>query len=302
MNPQFKTIQLAMDWLIPDYHASIITPDGEIYILGGQDSKDTNIKYNYVFKVNVKEGRLEQRAPMLQQRDSHAVCYNEEYLYVIGGLTLSKGRRVVSRECERYNIVTNKWTALAPVSLPVSNHCACVFQKKYIFCFGGRCQPNKLSNNIFKYTISKDVWVCIQLKMSIQSKQKFALTSQAACCQLNDDQVFVFGGYHENRNVSDQSFLFNHWVNEEVPNLVKSSVRRFEPLKEEENKKDVCLIKGLNVKKIVNAAPFWDKQIIMYKGKLFCLQNAVDPSNPKLVYKSTRKLLMFDGEEWRSLN
>lgn len=298
----FRRVQLTMDWPIPDYHASIVTPNGDIYLLGGRKSREPSVKYSEVFRVNLRERRLEPRASMLQRKDSHAVCYNDGYIYAIGGVILNKKKQTVSRACERYDIMMNKWVSLAQVRLPVSNHCACVFQKKYIFCFGGRCHPGKLSNYIFQYTIEKDFWTFIKPKMNELSINKFALTSQAACCQLNENQIFVFGGFHENRNASDQSFLFTYWKEEEVPTKMKSSVRRYEPQKESESKRDVCMVKGLNVKKTINAGPFLDKQIIAHQGKLFCLQNVLDPSNPTQVYVNTRRVLMFDGDEWKSLN
>lgn len=296
---KFKAIPLEMNFLIPDYHNSLITPSGEIYITGGQDSMDKNKRYNEVFTVDLEQRKLVQKASMLFKRDSHALCYNEGYIYAIGGISIDRqGKKVVTRTCEKYNILTDQWTEIAPLNLPICNHCACSFENKYIFCFGGRYQPNRISNNIFRYNIEKDIWQCLKLKINDQTEHRFGLTSQAACCQINKNQIFVFGGYHDNRTVSDQSFLLDcSGMIEEKTNMVEGLGNQ-----DQENKKEVCIIKGCNVKKTQFAAPFWDKQVIVHNEKMYCLQNFVAISNPKLSHGNVRRLLVFDGEKWSNLN
>jgi len=277
-----------MQGVIPDFHTSLSTPDGEIYMIGGRNGKNNDEKYNEVYTVDMPNKRLIKKASMKDKRDSHASCYAGGFIYVIGGVTLRDNKRTVLRSCERYDIVKDEWAEIAQVNMPVCNHCACVFNEKYIFCFGGRCQPEVLSNYIFKYTIENNTWTCIKL---LDHTQRFALTSQAACCQINEDFMFIFGGYQQNRAASNQSFLCTF-----------SSPEDSNKHKADSNKKDLCLIKQLNVKRIDNAAPFWDKQIIVHNEKIYCLQNEIAANNSKMVYSNRRRLMVFDGEQWHNLS
>jgi len=306
---KFTKILLDISFVIPDFHTSLSTPDGEIYLLGGRNAKNHDEKYNQVYTVDFQRKELVKKAPMRYKRDSHAICYNEGYIYVIGGVTFDKEKKKsVLRACERYNVARDEWTEIARVNMPVCNHCACVFQNKYIFCFGGRCQPEKLSNNIFRYTIEEDSWLCIKLQDSMQIRNKFAMTSQAGCCQINEDNIFVFGGYNENRTASNQSFLFSYSSNSSYNGGLNSLNSTHDDhsnsmLQEsEDKKKDICRIKQLNVKKINSAAPFWDKQVIVNNGKIYCLQNDVAAHNARLVYGNRRRLLIFDGTKWSNVN
>ena len=328
---KFETIPLSIDFEIPDYHNSLITPDGEIYLTGGQDPKDLNKKFREVYAVSFAKKTLIQKSSMITPRDSHALCYFKGHLYVIGGITInSQGKKTVTNKCEKYNIKDNKWQEIADLTLPVCNHSATVFQNKYIFCFGGRLLPNKLSNNILRYSLDKDEWLKIEVRPQIQTQNKLSLTSQATCYQINEGQIFIFGGYQADRNISSQSFLFEYCAaSNDVELKPKSSLKEdmeenksFLNFSSKENerkkgsgkrpprkkeggitgKKDICIIKGLNKKNLPHAAPFWDKQVIVDKGKIYCLQNVTMPNDPKLSYSTTRRILVFDGEKWTSLN
>ena len=120
---------------------------------------------------------------------------------------------------------------------------------------------------------------------SPSNNKKFALTSQGSCVQINDTDIFVFGGYYENRSISNQSFIFE--IKEEEDNQQPDKIiQKFS-------------IKSLNSKKVPFAAPFWDKQVFIYNKNLFCLQNIITYNDPKLSYISTRRALAFDGIKWK---
>ena len=272
-------------------------------MMGGRLSKNKRHRQSSdIYTVDLHEKRLIKKSSMLVKRDSHAICYTSGFIYIIGGITFdNENRPMVSRMCERYNVATNQSTEIAQAPLPVSNHSACVFQDSYIFCFGGRHKPNKLSNNILRYNIEKNAWLCLNLKANSHAKLNFGLTSQGNCCQINDGHIFIFGGYHENRAVSDQSFLFSYLSEAEESLFAKFKTQSQELQKEDIKNKGVWVIKGLNNKKVCFPAPFWDKQTIVQNGKIYCLQNAVSVNDPRVAYSNNRRVLMFDGNKWTSL-
>lgn len=57
---------------------------------------------------------------MLIPRDSHAMCYLNGYLYVVGGITISEGgKKVVTKKCEKYNIAGNFWMEIKDALMAV---------------------------------------------------------------------------------------------------------------------------------------------------------------------------------------
>ena len=296
---KFTKTPLAIDFEIPDYYGSIITPNGQIYLLGGRDP-EKSVNYRELYTVNLEQAKLEPRAPMLEKRDSHAVCYHRGEIFVIGGITLEvDGTKTVLRTCEKYNIASNRWSVIADAPLPISNHCACVFKEKYIFCFGGRYKPNKLSNNVLMYNISVNTWISIKVSLNVQSNKNFGLTSQAAACQINDNQIFVFGGFNKNKTASGQSFLFSYSPQPE--NKLSKSIAK-DALNQEHNTIGSCMVKAVNAHELDFAAPFWEKQAIVHENKVFCLQNVVAIENSRLSYSKMRRLLVFDGQKWSNLS
>jgi len=261
-------------------------------MMGGQNPENPEIRYNNTWELNISQKTLFPRANMISSRDSHAMCYIDGFIYVIGGISDEEEKKTVTRKCEKYDVFQDKWTPIAELSIPICNHCATPFNGKYIYCFGGRNQQGKLNNTILRYTIETDSWNCLKLRSLNKAKLRFSLTSQAACTQINDEQIFVFGGYLQDRKVSNQSFLLEVQEKQEEDLLSQEEVER----------KEKWQIKNVNRRPLTFAAPFWDKQVICYNGQLYCLQNVISINNPRVSYSTTKRLLVFDGVKWSNLN
>lgn len=287
IHPRFETHKLNIDFTIPDFHASILLPNKKIYIVGGQNLTQQGLKHKETYQLNIEDMQVTRCADLITARDSHSLVFCEGFIYALGGI-ISDGndektsRKVVTERCERYDIKNDCWSEIKPMEYPVCNHCSCVFNKKYIFTFGGRTSSTKLINKISRYTIATDSWLTLHMKPSDRIGG-FVLTSQACCRQINSKHIFVFGGYSEERNISNQSFVLE--VDEESS---EKGRRGFE-------------IKYINKKRLIFAAPFWEKQPIIHNNKLYCLQNIITHSNPKLSYCVSRRVLCFDGKKWSSI-
>ena len=72
---------------------------------------------------------------MITERSSHSVCYLGQKIYIIGGFVGAEGE--VTRECEVYDVKTNKCSRIAPLNTPSANSCATSFRDQYVFKFGG---------------------------------------------------------------------------------------------------------------------------------------------------------------------
>lgn len=83
-NVKWKTVKLAMNGEIPSFYKSIITPSGEIYLIGGVDGRN-NQKRSGIFIFNPERSSLEPVTDIAIARSSHAVCYMNGSIYIIGG-------------------------------------------------------------------------------------------------------------------------------------------------------------------------------------------------------------------------
>ena len=70
------------------------------------------------FRVNLDTGELTQKSNRESMRYAFGVCNIGHYLYLVGGTHISC---VDTKRCERYNILTNKWTSL-DIELPTVYH------------------------------------------------------------------------------------------------------------------------------------------------------------------------------------
>ena len=59
------------------------------------------------------------------------------------------------------------------------------------------------------------------------------------------------------------------------------------------------IIKCINIKPLPYAEAFWNSSPILYKGKLYALQNISNEYEGDVVYEGKRRILEFDSYEWR---
>jgi hypothetical protein len=61
--------------------------------------------------------------PLIEHIKRQAICYNEGYIYLIGGFDTITQKSV--KTCCRYNIVTEKWQQLSPILFDKMDSSAC---------------------------------------------------------------------------------------------------------------------------------------------------------------------------------
>ena len=71
---------------------------------------------------------------MINGRSSHAICYLNNSIYLIGGFDHNGNN---SRLCERLDLDTMSCAEIAPLNIPSANSCAVQFNNEYILRIGG---------------------------------------------------------------------------------------------------------------------------------------------------------------------
>lgn len=245
------------------------------------------------FKYDFSSNTLNSIASMKIARSGHGIAYMNERIYCIGGYTSDNG---CSRSCEKYDLTTETWEEIANLNYEANNACVCSFQNRFLFKFGGKLADKELNNYIERYCPIENVWGIIHVK-STYKLNEFSLLSSAACCQINKNQIFVFGGTFEDYSFkSNQSFLF------EVAMATKQDV--FTSMKSQKEEKNcVYLVKNINEKQVPFKEGFWNNTPIIYESEMYCLQNIPNKNNLNIVYNDRRRILKFDSSgNWCSYN
>ena len=277
----FQKIPLKIDFKIPPFHKSISLSNGELYLIGGSliDDPQKN-KSPFLYKYNFDKFTLNQVSTLIFPRSSHAICSMGKYIYIVGGFG---SKQVMLSECERYNLVTQQTQKIASLNNACASLSVCSFFQNYLFKFGGMEIQHNLSPYIEKYVIKDDRWVVLDPKLGgVQPEHFFALLSNSCCLQINKNDILVFGGYLDDNSGSSQTFLFTFDHNNSDDD-------------------DNTMIRNVNDKILPFGEGFWNNQAIVHERQVYALQNISHDKNEDCL-EDKRRILMFNGMEWKSYN
>ncbi|CAD8143838.1 unnamed protein product [Paramecium octaurelia] len=266
---QWLTRQI--DYQVPGFHKSIVAPNGDIYISGGVINSKDNRKDPIVRKYTL-DGRIQQIGQLTLPRSSHSMVYCNQAIYILCGFDEHSN---ITSSMEKYNINTQKMEQCAPCNKPANQPACCTFNDRYIYKFGGNDDNGQILLIIERYDTFTNKWEYINPEIDPLESSKFQTTFQSASCvQINQNNIFVFGGYdNEDRGVHF-SFLLN-----------------FE--------QDIHKIRQVDTRPLLYPEGFWNNQVIIHDHKMFVLQNIEIEANH--IDENNRCLLCFDGYRWSEL-
>ena len=281
-NKIFEKVTLNISTPIHYNHRTILTPNGEIYILGGflDNLNDSNEDvFNTLFRYDHANKTLVPLAKMTTLRNSFGMCCIKNKIYAVGGYNYKEGALI---KCEVYDIITNKWSPINFLNIKSMNHSITPLYETYIFKFGGMRynMPDRkeLSIDLFeRYDIKADFWEKIKLKDNNYFSTSPFITSHAGCCAINAHNILVFGGKNEKNEAQKQTYLIN------FPKLDFSNYSE----KEEMN----FSIIETNVKPLNIPAFFMNFSPIIKDKSLIVIGHIND---------SEKKILMFDTKSWKT--
>ena len=209
----FSAIQMDIDFEIPDYHRSIALPNGEIYLIGGEmnllEEKPT---INSVFSYDFIKKTLISKSSMKFARNSFGIVFLCDFIYVFGGFDKSDNS---SRKCERYSILLDEWFFISDIKEGLTDCCVAKFNHEFIYLFGGLKENNEINKEIAKYDPENDQWIQInfvfedEIQQQMKISKKFLFPYMAACCQINEEEILIFGGKDYSLNFSSQILVLN---------------------------------------------------------------------------------------------
>ncbi|KAL4449828.1 hypothetical protein ABPG74_008201 [Tetrahymena malaccensis] len=281
---KFYSIQMKTDdpsFTVPRFHKSITLRDGSIYLMGGVSPSSNHSKT--VYKYEFTKNKLQAVSEMITGRSGFGCVYSpfNHSIYVIGGASDEDG---VTNQCERYDINTNKWSSISYLNNPTFNPAVCYFQapngKNYLFKFAGKIDDDNLDTTIERYDLQSDRWEIIPTQTQIP-----ILLSSANCCQINSNNILVFGGvYTQSQEKASTCFLLN--IN--LDPITKNQL--------------VHEIKGINQIELPNAEGFSNQQSFIHDNQLYTIQNVSEKKNPDIIYLDRKRIISFNSHSWMVLN
>ena len=291
-------IPLNISFDIPAWHKSLITPTGDIYLIGGINSNEGNKELKLIFKFDYDELTLLEYPPILKERYGHELCYYNENIYIMGGSNDNDGMMTF---CEKYDLIEKKNKAMSPLKIKTFGGCSCLVNQEYIYLFGGLIEDKILNNSIQRYDINKDNWEIIEYKTNNNDDMQIPWCS--AAIQINFNQILVFGGYFAENEGSRTSFILELEKIEEKTIIAQKNKENLENKeiiensKNEENEKNHTLLRN-NKFDLPYGEGFWNNQVILQKEKIFCLQNIQNEEDTFATQLDLRRVLSFTGKKW----
>lgn len=200
-----KTIKLIIPFNIYPFSRSIITSDGIIYLLGGEDKIEGAKKEVYTFNIaNMdRDQKLYNKPSMLYKKYDFTLCFLDGCIYVICG---KNADNEIVASCERYTIATETWEMRSNANIRrYAASAATIKEKKKIFLFGGRGEAqNLMIKEIEEYCVETNIWKVLK----INETNNWKAVEVCAAVQLRKNEIIIFGGSDVNVEDSSDTYIF----------------------------------------------------------------------------------------------
>ncbi|EAR85568.1 kelch motif protein (macronuclear) [Tetrahymena thermophila SB210] len=266
---QFQQQILNIQFKIPMYHRSVMTPFGDTYITGGVDVNQKSYVLNTCYKLNYRQATLEPISSMYYPRSNHGIAFCEGYIYVCGGSTNQDNTCL--DKCERFDVEIGRWEQISSLNQKCSGCSLSQFSNRFLFKFGGNTDIFTLSNTIERYDIQLNEWKIIPFNI-IPNHITMKLPSFCGSCQVNKDEIILLGGSNHSNKL--QNVFLIRMYSEEC---------------------DVILLKPLP-----RAGTFWQNPIVL-GGVIFSLQNIIMDKSPDHCYFGKKRILAFNSQIWKQI-
>lgn len=122
---------------MPIWYSSVITPDGDFYIIGGGDPNYDNYdcpKVDTIYKFNEELSKMECVAKLSSPRDVSGSSYSNGFIYICGG---RDNKIEYVKTTDKLNVKTNEVTKLSDCVTPSGQPAVVTLNDNYIFKIGG---------------------------------------------------------------------------------------------------------------------------------------------------------------------
>jgi len=109
VNPVIEKTVVDFENNIPDWHATVATPEGKIYVIGGADFKVHNHSSKRTYIYRGANNSLVRLNDLNIPREAFSACVVNGKIYAVGGISAGVGTLT---QCEVYDPNTDEWSML----------------------------------------------------------------------------------------------------------------------------------------------------------------------------------------------
>jgi hypothetical protein len=172
----------ALTHTFKQYSSLCESPDGELYVTGGNAPSDE------VVCINPTTNAVTTKPPMKTARRRHGSVFFGGFLYVIGGHNTA-----YLAECERYDSFQDKWEPIAPLPQASSHHGAIVCgHTRRLYTLGGHNGADL--DIIQEFELESQTWKLLEVKLSCKSNciPYFRAKDQALIYFIQNGALYSF--------------------------------------------------------------------------------------------------------------
>ncbi|PCJ18952.1 MAG: hypothetical protein COB02_09470 [Candidatus Cloacimonadota bacterium] len=171
-------------------HSSIVTSNGLIYIIGGENSSNLVTNSIDIYKITSTDLILQNTYYFNNARKNHSSILLENNIYIIGG---ENGNTAVN-EIEKFNL-SSKTNSIVSTLETSFISAKSINYLTSIYLFGG-LQNDK---NIYKYSVSQNTLTSESLLLT-HARTSFSAT-------LIDDKVYIIGGVNNSTDLNSMDIV-----------------------------------------------------------------------------------------------
>ena len=186
-----------MEVCIPNTSPEIIEIEGRIYVIGDSDFQPS------IYEINIRTGIVCKKADMKYPKYQTHLIHLKGFIYSIG---MWNPNWKADKNCEKYEIESNKWIQIPPLHSPKRLVGGCAFNNRYVYIFGGHNESNPVDE--IEYLDSEkelEGWKLVNL--TAEEKSSWSPRYRIASAQATDEEILLFGGYSNKNN--SECYLFN---------------------------------------------------------------------------------------------
>ncbi|CAD8152239.1 unnamed protein product [Paramecium pentaurelia] len=215
------------------FSKSLITPDGQIYLIGG--SFPNKKKSNKIYQFNFKNYQLQEIGQLNSGRSSHGLIWKQNELFIIGGYL---DNLQITNQCEAFDCINKRIIKLPNLSNSLESPSVSIFNDT-VTVTGGIMQNMSINQQI--EFLLKDCQVSCTITSQLSS-----MASMMCSIQIEQNQLMLFGGYSENNKGSKECIILE--INNKTAKVIET-------------------------KQLPQAEGFWNNIPIIHQGRIWALQN-----------------------------
>ncbi|KRX02101.1 hypothetical protein PPERSA_03163 [Pseudocohnilembus persalinus] len=199
-------IELDIDFVFSEFHRSVITPEGKIFLFAGKKMEGGKLDNSFMEFDFENHTFVERKKKMPVAKKNFAVKLLNDTIYIVGGQTENSRS---SDTCECFNLTERKWEKLDCLNEGVYNPTLVTLDNQFLFKFGGINKFGIIDKTVERFDPRRGKWKTVQYSAS-DPNDEIQILSNSLGIQIDQDRILIFSGKNSNDFKHDDGFIFEN--------------------------------------------------------------------------------------------